>query len=244
MQRFSLPPTTYSLTGLGFGFSAIAYKVVRAYCTSIQRRACIILTVGVDKSWRPICAKHISIQANLNFTFVPLTTEGFVHWAKSGSYVLTLNVETEIITEYLVPSSASSSCGGVYYLSAVKYLSMLIERGGWSWEVWEMKPETGEWTQLPGIDLEDRMYEIFGGLREGDKPYRSFACIRRLLVPVGWLEYKEVLLYRLYCPRTRQRLSTCIAWNIRLKEFEFIELDSDLDGFFVHRNSLLWLDGC
>ncbi|KAL3615386.1 hypothetical protein CASFOL_041047 [Castilleja foliolosa] len=258
MQRFSLPRLLYPLSGQSFRFYAIAYaslsmkyKVVRVYLDRENYQwGCIILTVGVYKSWRPICTKHVSLVANTNLRFRPLTTEGFVHWAKSGNYILTLNVETEIITESLVPSSSGAE---VYYFSTVKYLSMLIEReGGCSWEVWEMKPETGEWTQLPGIDLEDRMCDILGvifgvicgGLREGDKPYRSLACIRRCLVPVGWLEYKEVLLYRLYCPLTGQQLSLCMAWNIRLKKFEFIELDSELYGFFPHRNSLLWLDGC
>ncbi|KAL3615323.1 hypothetical protein CASFOL_040984 [Castilleja foliolosa] len=251
MQRFSLPRPDYSSAGMGFCFSAIAYaslpmeyKVVRVYYTA-QRRTCIILTVGVDKSWRLICTQHLSLKATKNLRFSPLTTEGFVHWAKakSGKYVLTLNVETEIIKEYPVPSSASSSVGGVYYFSTVKYLSMLIRRGGWAWEVWEMKPETGEWTQLPEIDLEDRMCDIFWRIRERYTPFRSFIYIRICLFPVGWLEYKEVLLYRVRCPHTGQRLNTWIAWNILLKEIEFIKLDFDLDGFFVHRNSLLWLDG-
>ncbi|KAL3615383.1 hypothetical protein CASFOL_041044 [Castilleja foliolosa] len=253
MQRFSLPPTTYGLAGLGFCFSAIAYaslsmeyKVVKLYLNREDNQlGCIILTVGVDESWRPICTQHLSLEAKENLTSSPLTTEGFLHWAKGGNYVLTLNVETEIITEYPVPPSGAR----VYYLSTLKYLSMLIGCAGWSWEVWEMKPETGEWTQLPGIDLEDRMcdiFEIFGGLRERDKdkPYGSFAYIRMSLFPIGWLKYKEVLLYCLYCPHTGQQLSTCMAWNIRLREIEFIELDSNMNGFFVHRNSLLWLDGC
>ncbi|KAL3619642.1 hypothetical protein CASFOL_034554 [Castilleja foliolosa] len=104
MQRFSLPPPVYLSSGLGFCFPTIAYaslsmkyKVVRVYYSAGQR-GCTILTVGVDKFWRPVCGKHLSLEANKNFTFRPLTTEGFVHWAKRGNYVLTLNLETEIIT--------------------------------------------------------------------------------------------------------------------------------------------------
>ncbi|KAL3619641.1 hypothetical protein CASFOL_034553 [Castilleja foliolosa] len=98
--------------------------------------------------------------------------------------------------------------------------------------------------QLPEIDLKDRMYEIFGLLSERDTIYKSAAYNGSSLMPVGWLEYKEVLLYRFFCLHLGKKLNICIPWNIRLKEFELVELDSELYGFFVHRNSLLWLDGC
>ncbi|KAL3619643.1 hypothetical protein CASFOL_034555 [Castilleja foliolosa] len=208
MQRFSLPPTTYALAGLSFFFPAIAYasismkyKVVRVDY-NVGQRGCTILTIGVDKSWRPVCTQHLSLEANKNLAFRPMTTEGFVHWAKSGNYVLTLNVETEIITEYSVPSSYSSSGDGVYYFSTVKYLS------------------------------------------ERDSIYKSAAYNGSLLMPAGWLEYKEVLLYRVFFLHLGKILNICIAWNTRLKELELVQLDSEMYGFFVHRNSLLWLDGC
>ncbi|KAL3615466.1 hypothetical protein CASFOL_041127 [Castilleja foliolosa] len=246
MQRFSLTQPVYPLiNGLGFRFSAIAYaslsmkyKVVRVNRMSGEQWCFIILTVGVDESWRPVCAQHLSPEAKKNLRFRPLTTEGFVHWAKCGNYVLTLNVETEIITEYRVPSSSGA---GVYYFSTAKYLSMLIERGEWSWEIWEMKPETGEWTQLPGIDLKDRMYEIFEGLSERGRIYKSAAFVSSSIFPVGWLEYKEVLLCRVWGP---QQHRIRIVWNIQLKELEFVDLDSVSESFLVHRNSLSWLDGC
>ncbi|KAL3615445.1 hypothetical protein CASFOL_041106 [Castilleja foliolosa] len=238
MQSFYLPRPVYPLSGLYFRCSAIAYaslsmqyKVVQVYFQEIQW-GCIILTVGVDETWRRVCTQHLSPKAKENLMYAPLTTEGFVHWFKNSKYVLTLNVETEIITKYLAPSSGDR----LYYFSTAKYLSLLIADASreLSWEVWEMKPETGEWTQLPGIDLKDR----FGLLSECDTIYKlSAAYISSSLVPVGWLEYKEVLLYRV-------PLGICVAWNIRLKEYEFIELDSNLHGFFTHRNSLLWLDGC
>ncbi|KAL3652731.1 hypothetical protein CASFOL_002412 [Castilleja foliolosa] len=246
VQRFSLPRPVYPSNGLGIRFSAMAYaslsmeyKVVLVHYTSGEKWGCTILTVGVDESWRPVCAQHLSLEAKVNLAFRPLTTEGFVHWAKSGNYLLTLNVETETITEYRVPSSSSGD--RLFYFSTVKYLSMLIVRGECSWEVWEMKPKTGEWTQLPGIDLKDQVYEIFEGLRERGRIYKSTAFIRSRIFPVGWLEYREVLIYRFWCP---QQLNIGIIWNIRLKEFEFVDLDSDSESLFVHRNSLLWLDGC
>ncbi|KAL3615464.1 hypothetical protein CASFOL_041125 [Castilleja foliolosa] len=248
MQRFFLPPFSFPDPCEGFYNSAIAYaslsmeyKVVRVYIKVLNREylwGCTILTVGVDESWRPVCTQHLSPEAKENLKYTPLTTEGFVHWAYKGNCVLTLNVETEIITEYHVPSSSDDI---LFYFSTVKYLSMLIERGGWSWEVWEMKPETGEWTQLPGIDLKDRMYEIFEGLSERSRIYKSAAFIGSPIIPVGWLEYKEVLGYHVQCSEQRR---IRIVWNIQLKELEFVDLGPSSDIFFFHRNSLSWLNKC
>ncbi|KAL3615444.1 hypothetical protein CASFOL_041105 [Castilleja foliolosa] len=244
MQRFSLPPFAFPDPVMDLHYSALAYaslsmeyKVVRVYLNRENfQLGCIILTVGVDESWRPVCTQHLSLRSKQNLVFRPLTTEGFVHWVNMSNYVLTLNVETEIITEHPFPSSGDGIC----FFPTAKYLSLLIANScrSCSWDIWEMKPETGEWTQLPGIDLKDQMFEILGSSSEFDTIYKlSPAYIGSWLVPVGWLEYKEVFLYRV-------TNGIFAAWNIRLNKFEFIKLDSDLDGFFVHRNSLLWLDGC
>ncbi|GFP89337.1 hypothetical protein PHJA_001077400 [Phtheirospermum japonicum] len=61
------------------------------------------------------------------------------------------------------------------YLPMGSYLSLLISRSMFSWEFWEMKPETGEWTKMPNIDLEAQ----FAGSKN---------CI---LTPVGWLRSRE-----------------------------------------------------
>ncbi|KAL3615465.1 hypothetical protein CASFOL_041126 [Castilleja foliolosa] len=245
MQRFSLPPFALLDPYVGFYYSAIAYaslsmeyKVVGVYRNREYLWGCTILTVGVDESWRPVCAQHLSLEAKENLAVRQLTTEGFVHWAYKGNCVLTLNVETEIITEYRVPSSDDDR---VFYFSTGKYLSMLIEHGGWSWEVWEMKPETGEWTQLPEIDLKDRMYEIFEGSSERSRIYKSAALIGSPIFPVGWLEYREVLVYLVSCS-AQHRIR--IVWNIQLKELEFVDLGFSSKVIFFHRNSLSWLDRC
>ncbi|KAL3624437.1 hypothetical protein CASFOL_031105 [Castilleja foliolosa] len=250
MQHFSLPEPHRPLFGMCFLSSAIAYaslsmeyKVIQAFIHDKQW-SCAILTVGVDESWRSVDTQHLSLEAKKLLGFNPLTTEGFVHWVARGNNVLTLNVETEVITEYLVPSSCSGDrLGGDYcYLSTVKYLSLLIYCRGWSWEVWEMKPETGEWTNLPGIELNDRKCEILEWFSRRDS--QSVGYSDGWLEPVGWLKYGEVLVCCFALPDEDDKHQVCIVWNIRSKEIEYIELDSDWNLFFVHKNSLLWLDGC
>ncbi|KAL3626458.1 hypothetical protein CASFOL_030007 [Castilleja foliolosa] len=105
---------------------------------------------------------------------------------------------------------------------------------GWSWEIWEMKPETGEWTKLSGIkgnDLKDRRGEIISWLGKCDSSV--------VLLPVGWLEYREVLVFDVMSLSLSLDHRFCIAWNVRSKEIQFIKLDSNSDVFLVHTNSLM-----
>ncbi|KAL3624448.1 hypothetical protein CASFOL_031116 [Castilleja foliolosa] len=250
MQHFSLPDPHRPLFGMCYLSSAIAYaslsmeyKVIRAFNRDKQW-SCAILTVGVDESWRCVNTQHLSLEAKNLLMFNPWTTEGFVHWVARGNYVLTLNVETEVITEYLVPSSCSGDRfgSGYCYLSTVKYLSLLIYCRGWSWEVWEMKPETGEWTNLLGIELNDRKCEILEWFSRRDSKSVGYSDGR--LEPVAWLKYGEVLVCCFALPDEVYKHRVCIAWNIQSNEIEYIDLDSHWNLFFNHKNSLLWLDGC
>ncbi|KAL3626467.1 hypothetical protein CASFOL_030016 [Castilleja foliolosa] len=247
MQQFSLPPffgpMCFIHSALAYASVSMEYKVVIVFRQE-NECSCAILTVGVDESWRPIRTQHLSLQSKKLLIYNPLTTEGFVHWASGGNYVLTLNVETEIITEYSVPSLSS---GSYHYYSAVKYLTLLIEFRGWYWEVWEMKPETGEWTKLPGIeihDLKDRKGQILGWIGNRDTKFKSSGSSSIIVRSVGWLKYKEVLLFKVYSPDMSLAHRFCYAWNVRTEEIQFIELDSNVHPFLVHRHSLVWLDGC
>ncbi|GFP94632.1 hypothetical protein PHJA_001607600 [Phtheirospermum japonicum] len=250
MQHFALPPfffpstTAFTHSAIAYASLSMEYKVVRVYYQE-EQWCCAIVTAGVDESWRRVCTQHLSFEAKELLRLKPLTTEGFVHWAKWGNYVLTLNVETEIITEYLVISLCYGDRFGdnYYYFSTVKYLSLLIRRRGWLWEVWEMKPETGEWTKLSGIEFTDRKCEILGLLCERDTIFKPVGNSESSIIPVGWLEYKEVFVYCFFSPLSYKESRICVAWNVRLKEYELIELDSNRNEYFVHRNSLLWLDG-
>ncbi|KAK6120563.1 hypothetical protein DH2020_045694 [Rehmannia glutinosa] len=173
-QRSALPTffadTTFDRAVIAYAATSMKYKVVRTfYLTNgntdqleqgyVEIAYAAILTVGVDKSWRCVNIEHLSLAAKELLVNNLFTTEGFVHWAQNGNvivskgepqYVLTLNVETEIITEISVPlcHDGKLSYYLYHYFSMGSYISLLISCNYFSFEVWEMKPETGEWTKM------------------------------------------------------------------------------------------------
>ncbi|KAL6501048.1 hypothetical protein OROHE_025245 [Orobanche hederae] len=211
--------------GIAYAAASMEYKVVHPdFIGEIQL---YILTVGIDSSWRPVYSQHLSSEAKDLFFHCPLINEGFVHWAKCSYRVLTLNVETETVTETSVPlpdqEADGEKLGDFFYMSTGRYLSLLIAFGKFSWRVWEMKPESGKWTNLPDIDLEAQKCR-FGHV---ESP-----------VPVGWLNYPEVLVFRL-------SIKSCAVYNLVTHEFHSITLPTlrTCCWSVVHRNTLVWLTG-
>ncbi|KAK6158373.1 hypothetical protein DH2020_005687 [Rehmannia glutinosa] len=235
-QHFALPPfyqpillNTYY--GLAYVPSCMEYKVVHPYdCqdgdASIR---CAILTVGVDDYWRHVQIEHLFVSARKLLIGTPLITEGFMHWCGyRRNFLVTLNLETETIRQILVPQSCGERL--TYYLSTGSYLSLITVCRRFLWEVWELKPDTGEWTKLPNIDLEAQKCTL-----------EHLSCKRDFsLQPVGWIKYKEVLLFRVFYPSR-----ICIAYKVCTQEMESFELNSDyVHSYVVHTNSLVSLGGC
>ncbi|KAK6142929.1 hypothetical protein DH2020_023277 [Rehmannia glutinosa] len=259
-QRSALPTfsanTTSDCSAIAYAATSMEYKVVNTCYfmngnTDEFEHDCAILTVGVDKSWRRVNIQHLSLTAKELLKRTPFATQGFVHWAQNNlrvvngepQYILTLNVETEIFTQIPVPLVHGERLGCYHYLSMGSYLSLLIDCSEFSWEVWEMKPETGEWTKMPKIDLEAQKC-IFEQLC---CKYDSSGSLTCSLLPVGWLKSKEVLVFNVFKEHTLPIFISpwfCIAYNVRTREIYSIELDSICNTFLVHRNSLVWLDGC
>ncbi|KAL8055729.1 hypothetical protein ABFX02_04G074500 [Erythranthe guttata] len=241
IPRFSPQGTTIDHRwGIGYSAASDEYKVARTYANKVDdededdlQYVVDIVTVGVDESWRRVCTQHLSPESKILLGKDSVTTEGFIHYMNTfdDNRVLTLNVETETITEYAIPDR------GLDYkfrccLSTGKSLSMLGKCGeGNYWEVWEMKSETGEWTEMYSIDLEahkSKLDELYGKKDRGSS----------IIVPMGWLKYHEVLILRfLHSARFH------IAYNVRTREIDSLELacDSFNPAFRVHTNSLLGL---
>ncbi|KAL3630681.1 hypothetical protein CASFOL_023665 [Castilleja foliolosa] len=107
-QQFALPllklntlPNRYALA---YAASSRAYKAVGIPCFYDENRdlGLSIMTVGVDTDWeRRVSTQHLSLKAKKLLKEFPLTTRGFVHWVQNNftEYVLTMNVESEIITQ-------------------------------------------------------------------------------------------------------------------------------------------------
>ncbi|GFP99265.1 hypothetical protein PHJA_002070400 [Phtheirospermum japonicum] len=138
-QHYVLPPffarTQHPnrLSAIAHAAAPMQYKVVRTCYLEIgnpfSRKFCAILTVGVDNSWRLVDTQHLSLTAAELFSSCPLVTGGFVHWARGDGFVLTLDVETEIITQIPVPHCNGERFGNYYYSSyyyfaSASYLSL------------------------------------------------------------------------------------------------------------------------
>ncbi|KAL3640833.1 hypothetical protein CASFOL_015801 [Castilleja foliolosa] len=256
-RRIALPPLDplYGYAAMAYAAASMEYKVVNITCRPGNvRPCCSILTVGVDKDWtRRVNIKDLShTEVTLLFVVRPLTTEGFLHWARHNysHYVLTLNVETEIITlHHLPPPLRGYSDKKLvnYYLSTGRHLSILIsDRTRFSWEVWMMKSETGEWTNVTRIDLEvEKCMQLEG-----------VSALNCRLEPVGWSKHGEVLVFRVsklkldhnseYSQSGYYHFDStryCIAYNVCTREMNSFELECHTsNNYIAHRNSLVWLD--
>ncbi|EYU23299.1 hypothetical protein MIMGU_mgv1a019474mg, partial [Erythranthe guttata] len=82
-RRLALPPfvyhnwsENYDCFGVAYVAASVEYKAVCTYYDNyVQRRGILILTVGVDKSWRHIDVEHLSPTSRKLLDCNPLTTE-------------------------------------------------------------------------------------------------------------------------------------------------------------------------
>ncbi|KAL3649690.1 hypothetical protein CASFOL_006093 [Castilleja foliolosa] len=239
-QYFALPHFLFSEKvmhcrrfALAYVASSSVYKVVGVYYpVGLDRDiVCAIMTIGVDTDWRYcVNTQHLSLNAKTLFKWFPLTTQGFVHWVKDNNSecVVTMNVESEIITQ--IPGPCLHDDGKrlwCRYRPMGSYLSLFIGRGEFSWEVWKMKPETGEWTKMPSIDLEPQKVPKYLFFEFEKRPY-----LEHMLEPIGWSNSQEVLFFGV-CLHT-------IGYNIHTREIDSCKLlDTMFNFFFEHRMSLV-----
>ncbi|KAH6832706.1 hypothetical protein C2S53_015750 [Perilla frutescens var. hirtella] len=228
----------YSSTcGVASAADSVEYKVALSYIAHVPPDspswALAILTVGVDNSWRYVRIEHLSKLARSLLCEIPLITEGFMHWAEiTSTDVLTLDVETEILTVSEVPlPEANYRNAHKFYLSTGRSLSLLVTRENFLWELWVMKPGTREWTKLVA-DMKlgaqkCRLQQFSGGVNE-------------VLMPIGWVKYPEVLAL---CFIGESGSRTCIFYNLDTHEIDSIELKTACYCLecVVHKNSLMWL---
>ncbi|CAA0828476.1 Unknown protein [Striga hermonthica] len=251
-QIFVLPlyvggVSSFELWGIAYASVSMEYKVVLPILTGpFTKEKCYILTVGVDKSWRAVDLGHLSSKATRAFMSTPVITEGFIHWFTVYSNIgLTLNVETEIFTETpgLTPSRRISDHQRNIYLPTGKYLSLLRPCGEFSWQVWEMRPEIGEWRKMGSVCLESqrRRFKQLGLIQPTEVNTRPLFKLRTDVVPVGWVKYMEVL--ALSSADVIRR--TIFTFNLVTGEFDEMELPSvRLDyTIMLHKSSLVWLCG-
>lgn len=210
---------------LAFVEASMKYKVVHTHgdVPNGVRTQIAVLTIGVDKVWRHVDLQHISCSAKEALMSSPLVTGGYMHWIRD-TCILTMNVETEIICQFPIPQLPTYSAR---YLPMGCNLTHIYGSSKYSKEVWEMNPETGEWTMLFSLDLEPLSYK-----------YKDLRCKNvRSFVPLGWLAGGEVFLFS--CLR-----KICVAYNVRTRECQSFELGNCncKPHSQPHVNSLVWLE--
>ncbi|KAL3615641.1 hypothetical protein CASFOL_041302 [Castilleja foliolosa] len=233
---------------LSYAASSGAYKVVSVPYSDKKYSGlvCVIMTVGVDTDFvRRVSTQHLSLKATELLNGLQLTTQGFVHWVRHdiSEYVLTMNVESEIITQ--IPGPCLRDYGKrllwCRYLPMGSYLSLLINYGEYLWEVWKMKPETGEWTNMPSIVLESQ--KVINHLSSKFKRIGSSSpFLKPLLQPLGWSNSREVLFLSVFSGSRHVDNGFLFAYNIRTRELDLYPQDVISNLYLDYRSSLVWLD--
>ncbi|KZV19357.1 hypothetical protein F511_25092 [Dorcoceras hygrometricum] len=228
-QRAIIPPNSseiecYSNFALAFAEPSMDYKVVCACGKDSKRRPTqiAVLTIGVDSVWRHIDIRHSSFGIFRHFTFV---TGGYVHWI-GRTAVLTLNVENETISWFPMPRVPRIRGK---FLPMGCNLSFLYQINEFTWDVWEMNSNSGEWSMIFSLDLEPfRCHFKDYGLKHS-----------LLAVPYGWLAIREVLIFSSGGIQTH-----CLVYYVKTKEIQLFTLDTNTRShrFQAHVNSLVWLE--
>lgn len=231
-QRTILPPYFYRVGGLSqfclvFAEASMEYKAVRVCNENLGPVIRIaVLNIGVDKAWRCMDV-HLILPTEIPLLSSQLVTRGYVHWF-GENFILTFNAETEAVRRFAVPQSAK-----LYgkFLAMGSNLSYVAQSDAFIVDVWEMNPEIGEWIMMLRFDLKP-VRHIFE---------EDLSCdIVKSMTPYGWLEAMEVLVFS-----TWYRQRHCIAYNVKTRELQSIELcsDANVHHFQAHVNSLVGLGG-
>ncbi|CAA0820231.1 Unknown protein [Striga hermonthica] len=208
------------------------YKVVQAqFARGLRGEVSYeyaVLTVGTDTSWRHMGkVDRLTRETNTSLLISnPLITEGFVHWVlySGGSTIFTLDAKTEVMTESRVPVTLGRLVESEYLVSGGKNLTLVVKKLGsfFSWDVWEMSPETQVWRKTIIVYLEEE--RLKGIIRDRDKKV-VFDGNGVWVTPVGWLNFPEVLVF------APGKGRYCILYRVRTREIESIDLPKDAASY-------------
>ncbi|CAA0809530.1 Unknown protein [Striga hermonthica] len=228
---FRLPPLPenkkFMQCCVGYVEASKAYKVALSYYDAAGRDTrWAILTVGTDSWWRNLATNQYSIDAAIR---LPLVTEGFIYFFLQNT-VLTLNLETEVMTEIRAPKHPK---GKKQYLSTGKSLTLVVQVEEFVFQVWEMV--CGDHSCYYWRKWE---HQIALG-----NEIQSLFCIQ----PVGWLQQMEVLVFT-----STSINEPCKVFYVIIATGEIGWITSILKGLvggdytlgcLPHKNTLVQLEG-
>ncbi|XP_073279328.1 uncharacterized protein [Primulina huaijiensis] len=225
LPPFSALTGHHSDCGLAFVESSMEYKLVRVCGDKyiVPKTQIAVFTIGVDEVWRHIDTDHLLLPTELKFIWFLYVTGGYVHWT-SSKFVLTLNVETEIVRRFPVPQLPKMFGS---FLPMGGNLSFIDESSKFLRDVWEMNSVTGEWTMSFSFDSEP-LSDRFEGM---------FSDFTKSINPCFWLVARELLVFSLGYGQRHW-----IVYNVKTREIQSFELEGKCYHFEAHVNSLVWLE--
>ncbi|KAG5541516.1 hypothetical protein RHGRI_021371 [Rhododendron griersonianum] len=240
-QQVTLPPFKWSWFGSCFTLACARstgeYKVVGTYKEN-QVFCCGIITVGKDLTWGTVDTRNICMDKRIFLKHRPHSTGGYVYWASQAwSSLLILDVETEVLLEFLAPKSSSQGWQ-IWYKEMGNFLGCMFLSFN-ALLVFEVlvlaDPKTGEWKNLYKFDLNGKREFIRLSL------YKEFYRATVLeLQPIAWVNNGEVLVFTTFDPAS----TSYIAHNVKTGEtysFSMCE-ENDTPFWCPHVNSLVSLD--
>ncbi|KAK9284048.1 hypothetical protein L1049_012308 [Liquidambar formosana] len=208
------------------------YKVVHAYKDS--RKVChwLLLTVGVDNSWRKIDCHPAIGSGQIDLECFPVSVGGVVYWIDfefyldGDNYFLAMDMGDETIHKVPIPSGRTDPCT---YLKMGSYLSSftLILPSTLQFEVCVLKDMCrGEWAKVYVINI-----GTGGGIP------RNLFCV----FPIGWINSDQILILEALTSQG----DVLLAYNVETQETKLVDFElCGCEFSQIHTNSLVsWITG-
>ncbi|KAL1802231.1 hypothetical protein ACET3Z_030878 [Daucus carota] len=217
-KKLNLPPSPKP--GASLMFSGFAqdrntgiYKLVHFY-SAPAGEGCFVLTLGVERQWRPIDDQHFRYYSNLKKKtisagrYVYCATFLFCYFD-----IFTFDLETEEISYF--PTTYVGNDISYYLLPMEDSLSLVVDCRNYIWGVWKFNNfNRPVWERILEIDLSALRLLIE---RELSKGHVS-------IEPIAWLRNGELILFRLTYPS-----QCCIAYDVRKEDSFWFEFPDDVN---------------
>ncbi|KAI8006715.1 putative F-box protein [Camellia lanceoleosa] len=196
------------------------YKVVHAYEDLNKEYHWLVLTVGIDNSWRKISCQHPFSREYVDLDNFPVSVGGVIYWTDCDfqvdgfSFFLAMDVDNETIHEVPIPDVSQEPCA---YMKMGDYLSGFTTAPlSLQFEIWVLKDwRQGQWAKLYQVNMEISI----------DVPQDLF-----FYLPLGWLNNNEVLILEALTSEGDMYM----AYDVKKNEIKIVDLSLCAYDFYAH----------
>ncbi|CAL5322157.1 unnamed protein product [Camellia sinensis] len=219
------PNPLYYSSCIARGRSTRQYKVVHSYEDLSREYHWVVLTIGIDNSWRRISSEQTFMRGDMELDNFPVSVSGVIYWTdydfeeEDGIvYFPAMDVDDETIRKVPIPPSGSiEPCA---YTKMGNYLSGFVTAPlSLQFEIYVLKDWLrGEW---------DKVYEI-----NIDAPRGLY-----FYFPIGWLNDDEMLVLE----GLTMEGDIYMAYDVKKNETRVLDLSICGPRFYshVHTNTLV-----